>query len=356
MTNIYTLPSQERRYDEASLWIERLGEGLSAAEEREFAAWMADDPANQAVLFRMAELWDKMDTLSRLSTLFPEPPVEPLVGRPARHWPRYLAAASVLIAIASLWAGLTFERLPFGDRPAVDARGSMESVYETAIGEQATVALTDGTELALNTNSRIRAYYTPGYRLLILESGEVHVKVAEDAARPLSVIAGDRIVQAVGTAFNVEITDDRRVELMVTEGKVRVAVHAPPEAPGGAPPRRIEPALLPPSATTVTAGQELILGQLQETVTPVSPEDIEVKLSWRQGNLVFRGETLEEAVAEVGRYTAVEFVIVDENLKHRRVSGLFKAGDVEGMLAVLRENFDIAYERTDDNRVLLSAL
>ena len=38
-----------------------------------------------------------------------------------------------------------------------------------------------------------------------------------------------------------------------------------------------------------------------------------------------RGESLAAAVAEVGRYTPVEFVIEDENLQQVRVAGLFQS-------------------------------
>ena len=347
MSNIYELPSNERQYDEASLWIERLDEGLTDEETTELQTWMAADPENQAVLFKMARLWDKMDTLSRLSTLFP---AEPAVVR--RHrWPRLAAAAMVLLGAAAAWLGFSGNPSGLVDEVLVQTRG--ESTYETAIGEHATVELTDGTELVLNTNSRIRVRYGARYRLLVLEAGEVHVRVAEDANRPLSVIAGGNIVQAVGTEFNVEITDDQQIELVVTEGKVRVGVQTVAANSDGVP----RPAVLPDTAPLIEAGQEVMLGQaVAPEVVTVTEDEIEVKLSWRKGNLIFRGESLEETVAEVERYTAVEFVIVDDELKAIRVSGLFRAGDVDGMLAVLRENFDIAAERVDDHRVLLTAL
>ena len=346
MSNIYELPSNERQYDDASLWIERLDEGLTDEETAELQAWMATNPDNQAVLFKMARLWDKMDTLSRLSTLFPE---ELGVVR-RRRWPRVAAAAVVLLGLAVAWLGFSEDPAGLVDEMLVQARG--ESTHETAIGEHATVALTDGTELVLNTNSRVRVRYGARYRLLVLEAGEVHVQVAEDPERPLSVIAGGNIVQAVGTAFNVEITDDQRIELVVTDGKVRVGVQAVVANND----RVARPAVLPDTAPLVEAGQEVMLGQAAPEVVSVTEDEIEVKLSWRNGNLIFRGESLEETVAEVERYTAVEFVIVDEELKRIRVSGLFRAGDVDGMLAVLRENFDIAAERVDDQRVLLTAL
>jgi transmembrane sensor len=262
-------------------------------------------------------------------------------------------AASVLIAVlAGAWV---LDSLNPGNSP--DARQAvvatmLDTFYETAIGEQSTVNLADGTQIVLNTNSQIEVNYTDQYRLLRLERGEIHVQVAQDKGRPLSVIAGDKIVQAVGTAFSLEITSDQQIELVVTEGKVLVGVHQSPL--GGM--AKATPAVLAPSSVTVAAGEELTLGAPEEEITEVSPEEIEIKLSWRQGNLIFRGESLEEAVTEIGRYTTVEFVILDDDIKKVRIAGLFKAGDVDGLLATLSENFDISYQRTDDGKILLTSL
>ena len=238
-----------------------------------------------------------------------------------------------------------------GNRPEAEVAATSDGLYETAIGEKSTVTMPDGTLIVLNTNSLLHVEYTPSQRLLTLERGEVNVRVASDESRPLSVVAGDQVFEAVGTEFNVEIIDSQKIELVVTEGRVRVGVRQRSSDSGGT----AAPEAPVPSPRTVSAGEELILGTIEEEIKPVSLEEIEVKLSWRSGNLTFRGESLEEVLEEVGRYTAVEFVFVDDDLRRRTVAGLFKAGDVDGLLATLRENFDIVHERVDDRTVLLDS-
>jgi transmembrane sensor len=204
----------------------------------------------------------------------------------------------------------------------------------------------------LNTNSLIEVNFTDKYRSLELKRGEIHVRVAHDSARLFTVIAGDKIVKAIGTAFSLEITSDDRIELIVTEGEVVVgAQEIPHDATVD-----VAPDVQISLSVTVMAGEQLIIDALQEEIMEIPPEEIEVKLSWRQGNLVFRGESLEDAVAEIGRYTTVEFVILDDDLKKVRIAGLFKAGDVDGLLATLKENFDVSYQRTSDGRILLTSL
>ena len=346
MKKIVQFRSEEDRYDEASLWVERLSEGLSAEEEAALRDWLAEDAANQVVLEKMAMLWDKMDSLSRLSALVPHPqPVKTAVSTGSRK--SYLAVAASLflgLSVLLLW---NVQQQP-GSDPQIAQRPA-EIVYETAIGEQQVQLLEDGTKITLNTASRVSVRYTVGARLLHLESGEVHVQVAKDQQRPLSVVAGAHVVQAIGTAFNIELREDREIELVVTEGTVRIGKQAQAMQ---APLRSVE-ITLPGSATIITAGQELVTGEEDEAARSISVDDIKVRLSWREGNLIFKGETLAEAAGEIERYTGVEFVFVDEDLKQVRVSGFFRAGDVEGMLAVLKENFDIEFQRETDKRVLL---
>lgn len=344
MSDIYQFRSQDQRFDEASLWIAKLERGLSEEEELALRNWIAEDQQNQEIFFKMAEMWDRMDTLSRLSDLCPRQ------AKRNTKSPQFVLAmaASVLIAVlVGVW-GMTntawHDLLSGQDGTAVAAAGE---VYSTSIGEQSVVNLPDGTILALNTNSLVRVNYTDQRRLLELERGEVNVQVAHDQSRPLSVIAGDKVIQAVGTVFNIEIHKDQLIELLVTEGKVLVGVHR----------RQTNVEVLSTGSSqpvvAVSGGEGLMLGSSDEEIKRIEPEEIEVKLSWKQGNLIFRGESLDDAVAEIGRYTSVEFVILDEDLKKLRISGLFRAGDVDGLLDTLRENFNIYHTRVGEEKVLL---
>jgi len=223
------------------------------------------------------------------------------------------------------------------------AQAPDRAMYTTPVGDQSTVHLNDGSVVQLNTDTRLQVRMTEEHRLLTLERGEIHIDVAHDADRPLRVFAGDRWIEAVGTAFNVKIDEHMEVEIIVTEGRVKV--NLPPDA--------LSIAQSETPAQTVDRGQRVILDESPE-IEPLGEDDIEVKLAWREGMLVFRGSSLMEAVREVGRYTQVEFVIRSEDLKKRRVAGVFRAGDIDGFLASLRANFDVVDQQVDDYTITLS--
>ena len=349
MSNIREFPSsKDRKLQEAADWIAAIERGLTGEEEQELARWLSLSRANYQLFIELAELWDNMEVLSRLSDLFPE-------SQPARRYPsnRVLSVSALAASVVAgifLFAAVQMQDIAIRQfTPVTDSHS-----YDTAVGEYATHQLSDGSTITLNTNSRVRVNYTASERLLMLDRGEIHVKVAHDSDRPLSVAVGSKVVRAVGTEFNVEITEDQSLELVVTDGVVMVGVlDASDEGASSDTPK-----LLPQSSTIVGAGEQVLILANDQNTDSIKPESIErdeiaVKLSWREGNLIFRGESLEEAVYEVGRYTAVEFVFLDEETREVRVAGLFKAGDVEGLLAALRNHFNIAYERQGEHRILL---
>jgi transmembrane sensor len=353
VSNIYQLPTPGRCHDEASEWLAKLDRGLSADEEHALNLWVRQSAEHRAALLKLASLWDRMDSLSLLSELFPRPARQPKTLR--RYYPA-IAASALFAVIVVAWqlAGPSFTQFSRWWRPD-NVVAIVDGIYETAIGEQFTVDLPDDSRLVLNTNSLIKVVYSDKQRLLILERGEMNIEVAHDAERPLSVMAGQKIVQAVGTAFNVQIINDSEVELIVTAGKVLVAERGDIKGDTGAKAAGNAVKPLSDTSTLVSKGERVVLGAGQEAIAKVSDSDISAQLSWRQGNLVFRGETLAEAVVELGRYTPVKFELADEKLAGIRIGGRFKAGDVEGLLATLKENFEIDYERPDAERVLLKA-
>ena len=350
MSNVARFPKRgDERLKEAADWIARLENGLSEDEERELGKWMSLDRKNYERFMELATLWDEMDSLSRLAEIFPEPQRPHRMADIRAGW---AVAATVVVGLSialSYWAWTDL-----WTDPGAGEISSYSAEYETGIGEQVTHTLIDGTQIVLNTNSALTVEYTESNRLLNLLRGEVNISVANDKSRPLSVMVGDKVIQAIGTEFNLEITSDQTIELVVTEGIVMVGV-----LDGAVDEASVDkPLVLTPTSRLVAAGQEYSFDPDENGIdsteaNPIDSEEIAVRLSWRDGNLIFRGESLEDAVNEVGRYTAVQFVFLDEESKKVRVAGLFRAGDVEGLLAAFRDHFNISYEWQGDDKIVL---
>lgn len=356
MSNIHHIHKQdiidaeEKRLDDASAWLAKLDRELTEQEKSALQTWLSLDAKNTDVLLEVAHLWDKMDDLSRLSDLFPQTST-----KTSKKYSTWLSAmaASVVFAITFGVYQNDFNFSLF-DRTKQSAVVAMQMNYQTGVGESNTINLPDNSKIVLNTNSFVQVRYTASARIIDLQRGEIHIDVAHDKTRPLSVIAGGKVIQAVGTAFNVEVRNEL-VELIVTDGKVLVATKNNDIAK-----TEIDEIgkKLPENSMAISKGEKVDLdltGNNIEKIIKVDAIEVAERLSWRQGNLIFRGESLADAMAEISRYTNIKFELsTDKQLQQVQVAGMFKTGDVTGLLEVLTNNFNISYTRVGNDKIILN--
>lgn len=346
MSNVHKLKDKAVIDDEAAQWVWRLDdENVSPATVAAYRQWLKADPRHEKAIKDFAEIWGRLDALAvlkhddKLKTVrrgVDEDELQRRVPIPLR-WARYGAVAVSLCA--AVLATLIF----VGPRDAsLDARDAVQS-YATAVGQQRTIELADGSIVEINTNTIVDVDYSKRNRLVRLRKGEAHFEVAKNPQRPFIVEAGDKTVRAVGTVFNIYVAPDAPAEVLVTEGKVAVAKRAAATEPAKA------------AEILLVAGESLKAERLDpQAVAVVTKKEIERALAWRKGMLVFEGEPLEKVVAELSRYTEVRFVIVDDAIRARPVGGYFRTDDVDSILSVLEQGLSISVERRDDRVILLS--
>jgi transmembrane sensor len=215
--------------------------------------------------------------------------------------------------------------------------------YETSVGGVEAVALSDGSNVTLNTNSEIRVALTDTERHIELMRGEAFFDVAKDPARPFVVLAGGQRVVAVGTKFSVRRAERRadEVRVVVTEGRVRVGPVA-----GVAPE-------LPPAE--VAAGSIARAGGAGVLIEEQPARPVDEYLSWRSGYLVFRATALADAVAEFNRYNTTKLVIEDPAVAAIEIGGNFRSTNVDAFVRLLKDGFSIRVEQRGDEIVLTAA-
>lgn len=342
------LPPPTEIEEAALAWFARCQRGLTAEQETAFQTWLTADP-------RHAELFNELDgtwaLLGRAGSLAPAtmtlvPPTRARWLRPLVYWGFSVAAAVALTITYITWW-----------RPA-----HYTGETATAIGALHIIHLPDGSVVTLNTDSAIATIFTPGERRVKLERGEAHFAVAKNAARPFIVEAGGVAVRAVGTAFNVHL-EDKGVEVLVTEGKVRVD-----DAMSGksllAQPVDLNAAALPGMGNPVLAsGQKVVVALpapvprvenhlAEAAATAVSSEEMQRKLAWQHRRMDFELATLGEIVADFNRYNTHKLIIGDPALAERRFGGSFRPDDQAGFVRILQENFGVTVRETDAATIL----
>jgi len=315
MVDVKRLPIAASVEDEAAAWVARRDTGpLDAEAAAEFDAWLATSPAHGEAFRRYSELWDEFDGLAS----------RPAVREAANDRPGWLARRAVAAGIGlMLLAGVTYSALDRTSAPRL----------ATAVGEQRSVTLADGSRVTLNTGTELVADLGEGSRRIRLAQGEALFEVAHDPDRPFIVESPYGTVRAVGTKFVVRVDEGRRLSVLVTEGKVIVA--RKDEGAGGK----------ASAGTPLGAGQELEAVGGKVEVARLDSDRLMRELAWRRGDVVFEGESLAEAVAEMQRYTERR-IVVDPKVAHYSVGGYFRTNDIDAFVGTLETVFPVRAERS----------
>ncbi len=284
----------------AAHWYARRARELSTAEQAEFSAWLASDPANRRA-------YDEVEAmLSRLSRLESHPEMAALRADAARLAQRQgqgqgqgrRRAAQMALGIAGLAVAACFAA-----SIGLWNLSAERSTLQAGPGELKQATLSDGTRAWLGSDTRLEVAYTRGQRSVAVTRGEAFFDVAKNKHRPFVVTARDRTVTALGTAFDVRVYDP---DITVTLVRGAVGVHRAPGEGGG--------------ETRLHPGQQYLL---KDGVAIVRDVDAEAQVAWRQGVIELDDTSLSEAVATFNHNSRVKLLIGDDRLASLRVSGTF---------------------------------
>ncbi|MDR0766498.1 MAG: FecR domain-containing protein [Odoribacteraceae bacterium] len=187
------------------------------------------------------------------------------------------------------------------------------------LGRRAVVVLSDGTRAWVGPGSTLHfpLDFGTGERAVRAE-GEVYVEVARDVARPFRVETPRLAVDATGTRFAVVARAGEEEHFVVlVEGSVRVSTGEESVA------------LLP--------GQRLVVHGERRVVEEVDAREY---ISWKDGFLLFKGETMQEVLQRLGRYYNVS-IACSRKVAGKRIAGkLVLFEEIERVM----ETFSLLYD------------
>ena len=325
---------------EAREWLIRL-DGDTPLDGEETAAlreWVGRSPVHRQELKRITRFWDNANILTELAI-----PLQS--NRIQIYFAGYRLAAVAAVFVLAIGIVMT------SWLTAPETGTTSNGIYGTAIGQLRTVALPDGSQIQLNTDSQVQVDYGSSARKIRLLRGESLFEVTPDPDKPFDVYAGGNMIRAVGTAFSVQLREDT-VKVTVAEGMVELikVKNQSPHTGNDKPP---DIRSVPERLGFLEHGQSAILNNTISGLHTLAQQELEQQLSWRHGFLSFSGEPLTAVVSEINRYTPINIEIADPELETLQVGGRFRVDDLDAMLEVLETSFNIRVSRTDDQRILL---
>jgi transmembrane sensor len=313
--------------EEAAEWLVRLedrdADSRDAKLQARFFEWLRRSPWHLKAFLDSADAFRALDGMDsqryidvralmdeRLADVVPLPNGtgvgQSTQGRKKMRSGRSLIAVAATVALVAI-------TVLFPVRPSNE--------YTTAIGEQRTFKLDDGSVLHLNTRSRAAVHFSPRERKVRLLDGEALFVVERDAHRPFTVEAGRVEIRALGTQFNV-YRHDRATTVSVVDGLVQVG------------------------SAKLGVGEEaaVIDGQVTKRTKP----DVGNAIAWRSRRLVFRDTPLAEVAAEFNRYNKTQIRVEGFSARDKQLTAIFSADHPQSLILYVRKDPQLAIEQRGD--------
>lgn len=361
MTNNMT-PLESQAWD----WIVRLDadEPLTEREKSNLTEWLSRSAAHVEQLKKLNEFWGNPILIELLAPA--KKPKKQVNKQTARAFTPVYAFSFALVLSFLGW--LLWSQSPFVGQDMASNIANVSQHYSTAIGEQKTFTLADGTQVILNADSQLQTSYSDSSRNIWLLKGEAHFAVAQDKSKPFNVFAANGRVQAVGTAFSVDVAQSE-LEVLVTEGRIALAVGDNNNndltalfANAG-----VDASLYNQTMQNVAfmdAGDYLGFTQIsdieqaklaiKDNMKKLSGSQIEAKQAWKNGELMFTGQSLKEIIQQLKRYSPMQITIAHADIETLKIGGRFKINHLDDFLKNLELNFDLSVQETSPGQLMIA--
>lgn len=329
MNNPPETNGQQRRklHDQAVHWLLRQdAEDFSEQERKQLQCWLNADAKHRQAFQEMAALWGQLDHVAQYQDNRQQSSRDQRSKKnPALKRPLYqpLAAAALIVLCVLGYPVLALR---------------LQADYMTGTGQRQNITLADGTRVSLNTDSALSVHYTPARREVELLQGEAFFQVQPDKTRPFSVLAGDTQATALGTAYVVSHFQQQG-SVVVTEGRVEVAPRKPQNQAAA-------------QGVALTAGQavDFSASSLPEAIHRIDPNNA---TAWLRGKIIFDGESLQQVVERLNRYHTGIIVLAGNDLKQRRVTGVFATKDPVHIVQSIASTLGLRITRIGDYLIVL---
>ena len=294
-----TLAAQhEQALEQAAYWFASLqGEQVSSAERKAWQQWLAKSSINR-------EAWAKVEQIDRQFHRLPAQESYQALSRAGRSRRQFLyGLAGIGLTLPFVWS----------QRETLDAAWSSQNYFETAVGEQRQLALKDGSQLWLNTDTLVSVDEQPNHsQTLYLRRGELYWEAAGHAA-PIVINTNFGRVQATGSAMGTRLESDSAYVAM-TNGQADVM------------PRDSA------SSVRVERQQTLHFNHANAVLSEGVSANVE---AWRAGFLVADNMRLDDFVRDLDRYHPRGWLKCSEAVANLRLIGHYSLTDTDRVLDAL---------------------
>lgn len=302
-------------------------------EEREMIhEWRKESSENEILFQESLKAWDALPLLHEMEQFNSFEALNKINTRISNEdtvtWWMYIQRiAAILLLPLLVYSGYISIR-----NSSLKKQQEEHVVMQTISSRQGMVTqfdLSDGTKVWLNSGSALQfpTQFNGDLREVKLV-GEAFFEVTKNETKPFRVKAKDLNIEVLGTSFNViSYEDEKQSEVVLVEGLVKLSADENKEQKEFGP---------------MHPGQRAVY--MDENKTVKSEEvSVDKYISWRNGDLIFRNDKMEDVVRRLSRWFNVEMIINDPEIKDYVYKAAFRNENLTQVLNLLKISAPIDY-------------
>jgi transmembrane sensor len=317
-----------------------LSKTASPDEARQVATWFATDEGQEY----FSQRYDRESYLLNEKIIAEwsdhEVPTERMKVRFISHLKmrirtfRFRVAAAVIVPFFLLAGAFAF----LANRTGVFSDEQLAE-FVVPYGEQLNVVLQDGTQVQLNSGSRLQYPKTFGlFSRKVKLTGEAYFSVAKELGRPFIVNLNEINVKVTGTHFNVKAySEDEKIRVTLEEGSVNIDDNK----------NNIYPLKIGESAEYDRESGVCTVSKIPEMT---------LYTAWRTKSLNFYRIPLRDIIKTLERQYEVKFNVKDSAILDYRFSISTSKINLEEVLNDLEKVSKVKFKLNNENKYTISSM
>jgi ferric-dicitrate binding protein FerR (iron transport regulator) len=322
------------------LFIKFLNNELNEDEDITLKSWLKANPDHPAILDEYKHTWDLMEKVEDVANInldkewakqknaigsTEDNDIYPLESSKSRFQWSFLRVAAVFLVLIVSALALYYIFPKFTQQKIAS---------QTEIRE---LNLPDGSEVTLNTNSRIKyptSFDTKERRVFI--EGEAYFKVVHNPDAPFRIQTENANIEVLGTSFNVTAyKDQENIEVVVAEGTVALSSKDNPD-----------------NMIILEKGSRGMLDLSNNYLLKKANSDRNY-LAWKTRRIVFDNDSLSLVLNTLEKVYDRNIILADQNLGHCTLTVTFENQTFESVLNVIESTLNIELKE-EDNQIVVS--
>lgn len=297
--------------------------------------WRSESSDNESFCIESMKAWEALTLLNEMeqfNSFEALRKVNAKISQPqsAKWWITIQRVAAVLLLPLLIYSGyLTFQNRT----KVIPQEQVMMQTISSRQGMVTQFALADGTKVWLNSESELQfPTRFAGNKREVMLKGEAFFEVTKNEKQPFRVNANELKVEVLGTSFNVvSFDDDTQSEVVLVTGKVALSTEKGP--------------IIKEYGNIIPGQRAVYEKENQKVVT--QEVDVAKYIAWRDGNLIFQDDSMEDVVKRLSRWFNVEITISDPEINNYIYKATFRNENLVQVLNLLKLSAPIDYRITD---------